>query len=407
MIGRARPERVFSVAHTGGDLSAPDAVRAVIQPNAIPGAGLVRYSVMLSLHAGGRSGAVGARPDGIDPRLSHHPGPTRRVVGVHDPRRELARHQEGRRRRVVARATLVQVHGGDVRRRRGHRHGAHVRVRAALAELHGQVRRRVRYPVHDRGPVLLRRSDLHRDLHLRLEAPEAVGAFLDRRADRDRRHRRRGVGGRRELVDERAGGFRSQLGRQGRQRRADRGDLQQRDALRNRPHARRRVPRRRVPHRLGLRRRVPAWEAATGITASVSSSRSPSPPSPPQSRWSSATRWLAGSTTTSRPSSPRSSWSPRRQRRARDAPRAPELKGQVVGGFTIPGLASWLSDPGDGNVHGGARDSTRCPPASDRPTPRSTPCTWRGTSWSAWRRCCSCSPRGTRCRGCSGATTRS
>jgi hypothetical protein len=36
MIGRARPERVFSVAHTGGDLSAPDSVRAEIQPSPFP-----------------------------------------------------------------------------------------------------------------------------------------------------------------------------------------------------------------------------------------------------------------------------------------------------------------------------------------------------------------------------------
>jgi NADH:quinone reductase (non-electrogenic) len=36
MIGRARPERVFSVAHTGGDLSTPDAVRAVVEPIRFP-----------------------------------------------------------------------------------------------------------------------------------------------------------------------------------------------------------------------------------------------------------------------------------------------------------------------------------------------------------------------------------
>jgi NADH dehydrogenase len=36
MIGRARPERVFSVGHTGGDLSAPESVRSVIQPNPFP-----------------------------------------------------------------------------------------------------------------------------------------------------------------------------------------------------------------------------------------------------------------------------------------------------------------------------------------------------------------------------------
>jgi NADH dehydrogenase len=37
LLGRQRVERVFSVAHTGGDLSAPDAVRSVIEPNPLPG----------------------------------------------------------------------------------------------------------------------------------------------------------------------------------------------------------------------------------------------------------------------------------------------------------------------------------------------------------------------------------
>jgi NADH:quinone reductase (non-electrogenic) len=36
MVGRNRVERVFSVAHTGGDLSAPDAVRAEVEPNPFP-----------------------------------------------------------------------------------------------------------------------------------------------------------------------------------------------------------------------------------------------------------------------------------------------------------------------------------------------------------------------------------
>jgi len=36
MIGKSRPERVFSVAHTGGDLSSPDAARALIQPRPLP-----------------------------------------------------------------------------------------------------------------------------------------------------------------------------------------------------------------------------------------------------------------------------------------------------------------------------------------------------------------------------------
>jgi NADH dehydrogenase len=38
LVGRSRVERVFSVAHTGGDLSAPPEVRALVQPNAFPAA---------------------------------------------------------------------------------------------------------------------------------------------------------------------------------------------------------------------------------------------------------------------------------------------------------------------------------------------------------------------------------
>jgi NADH:ubiquinone reductase (H+-translocating) len=36
MIGRARPERVFSVGHTGGDLSLPDDVKAKVMPKPFP-----------------------------------------------------------------------------------------------------------------------------------------------------------------------------------------------------------------------------------------------------------------------------------------------------------------------------------------------------------------------------------
>jgi NADH dehydrogenase len=38
MIGRGRAERVASTAHTGGDLSLPESVRAVVQPNPYPNA---------------------------------------------------------------------------------------------------------------------------------------------------------------------------------------------------------------------------------------------------------------------------------------------------------------------------------------------------------------------------------
>jgi NADH dehydrogenase len=36
MVGHARPERVFSVGHTGGDLSLPDEVKAKIMPKPFP-----------------------------------------------------------------------------------------------------------------------------------------------------------------------------------------------------------------------------------------------------------------------------------------------------------------------------------------------------------------------------------
>ena len=36
MVGRQRKERIFSVGHTGGDLSAPESVRSRIAPQAFP-----------------------------------------------------------------------------------------------------------------------------------------------------------------------------------------------------------------------------------------------------------------------------------------------------------------------------------------------------------------------------------
>lgn len=44
MIGRARPERVFSVGHTGGDLSLPEKVRAQVMPRPFPLMDTVRTS---------------------------------------------------------------------------------------------------------------------------------------------------------------------------------------------------------------------------------------------------------------------------------------------------------------------------------------------------------------------------
>jgi hypothetical protein len=36
MVGHSRPERVFSVGHTGGDLSLPDEVKARVMPKPFP-----------------------------------------------------------------------------------------------------------------------------------------------------------------------------------------------------------------------------------------------------------------------------------------------------------------------------------------------------------------------------------
>jgi len=43
MIGRARPERVFSVGHTGGDLSLPEEVRKAIMPSPFPVIEVMEY----------------------------------------------------------------------------------------------------------------------------------------------------------------------------------------------------------------------------------------------------------------------------------------------------------------------------------------------------------------------------
>ena len=74
--------------------------------------------------------------------------------------------------------------------------------------------RRLRDRLRDRGDLLLHRGDLHRDLHLRLEPARGLGALLERRADRDRRDRRRVQRRRGQLVDEPAAGLRARRRRQ-------------------------------------------------------------------------------------------------------------------------------------------------------------------------------------------------
>ena len=102
--------------------------------------------------------------------------------------------------------------------------------------------------------------------------------------------------------------------------------------LRVAAHARRRVPRRRFPHRFGVRGRRCCAAGATATTASASSSRSPSPRSPRRCRCSSATSWPGGSTTTSPPSSRPSSSC---RRRATDVPET--LFGHLNSDGTVSG----------------------------------------------------------------------
>ena len=68
MVGRARPERVFSVGHTGGDLSLPDEIKAKVMPKPFPiledqtgWADLVARVGTMTPPSGGSDGA--ARPE--------------------------------------------------------------------------------------------------------------------------------------------------------------------------------------------------------------------------------------------------------------------------------------------------------------------------------------------------------
>jgi hypothetical protein len=58
MVGRARPERVFSVAHVGGDLSTPESVRSIVEPSQFPGAGSAPRSEAPRERTGGSAGDV-------------------------------------------------------------------------------------------------------------------------------------------------------------------------------------------------------------------------------------------------------------------------------------------------------------------------------------------------------------
>ena len=150
-------------------------------------------------------------------------------------------------------------------------------------------------------------------------------------------------------------GFTLDSRRRGRRRRPAGGDLQRRHAADGRPHGRRGLRRRRVPRRVGLRRsrmlrgRRDRYHRLGFLIAVQRRPRSPS-----RSRWASATRSPAGSTTTSRSSSPPSSSCPRpRATCPRRCSAASTPTARSPAGSAIPGLASWLSDPSDGHQHRG------------------------------------------------------
>ncbi len=174
-----------------------------------------------------------------------------------------------RRRRYGAGSALVEGDGRHLRRRRRHRHRAELRVRPALAPLHGPLRLGLRHRLRDRGHLLLPRGDLPGDLPLRLEAPLRLGPLLVGGADVRHRHRRRLRGGRRQLLDEPAPGLHPRRRRQGRRHPAAEDPLQPGDRLRGAAHDPRRLHGRRLPRRLDLRCRDAEGAGATACTGSA------------------------------------------------------------------------------------------------------------------------------------------
>ncbi len=71
MLGRARPERVFSVGHTGGDLSLPEEVKAKVMPKPFP----IFESDLRLLARVGRQDAPGDSPALGHAPAEHPPGP--------------------------------------------------------------------------------------------------------------------------------------------------------------------------------------------------------------------------------------------------------------------------------------------------------------------------------------------
>ncbi len=225
---RSCARRWRCAAPPGSPTSAP---RSSLTPGTLPDSERHRLSGKLPA-ARRRQPPRSAGDDGVHARLPHRPLLHRRGVAGDDADRRVPRPQEGRRRRPGARPAVVEGRRRPVRRRRRHRHRALVRDGPAVAEVHGAVGRRLRHRLRDRGDLLLHRGDLHRHLHLRLEADRGLEALLDRRPDRDRRHRRRLQRRRRQLVDEPARRLHDGRRRHDHQRRPARRALQPGDDLR-------------------------------------------------------------------------------------------------------------------------------------------------------------------------------
>ena len=90
MVGHARPERVFSVGHTGGDLSLPDEVKAKVMPKPFPVLEMTRWGglephrldVGTRRHLQTRGGTGrGAACIGVSRPARVHPGPPTTFAG--------------------------------------------------------------------------------------------------------------------------------------------------------------------------------------------------------------------------------------------------------------------------------------------------------------------------------------
>ena len=136
-------------------------------------------------------------------------------------------------------------------------HDPLVRDGSAVARVHGELRRRVRARVRNRGLLVLHGGDLHRDLRVRLGSPLATHAHLGRRPGDPGRLHRLVHGDLGQRLDEPAHRLLDPQ-RRGRRRPPAGGAVQQEPLARADAHVPGRLPRGRLPGRVGLRLRLAA-----------------------------------------------------------------------------------------------------------------------------------------------------